>query len=84
MRSWDMVARYVVPEINGYLTELRKSRDFVANNREYFDRAKQAILTNIQENDAAKEALKFTNSPRIATSASASNVPDFAKKGAAE
>ena len=25
-RSWDMVARYVVPEINGYLTNLRQSR----------------------------------------------------------
>ena len=35
MRSWDMVARYVVPEINGYLAGLRKSREFVANNREY-------------------------------------------------
>ena len=77
MRSWDMVARYVVPEINGYLTELRKSREFVATNREYFDRAKSAIMTSIQENDAAAEALKYTNSPRI--SASASNVPDFNK-----
>ncbi len=76
-RSWDMVARYVVPEINGYLTELRKSRDFVANNREYFERSKEAILVNIQQNEAAAEALKFTNSPRIA--ASASNVPDFDK-----
>src|SRR5215475_14661788 len=35
MRSWDMVARYVVPEINGYLAGLRASREFVANNREY-------------------------------------------------
>jgi limonene 1,2-monooxygenase len=25
-RSWDLVARYVVPEINGYLSELRKSQ----------------------------------------------------------
>ena len=25
-RSWDMVARYVVPEINGYLAGLRKSQ----------------------------------------------------------
>jgi len=82
MRSWDMVARYVVPEINGYLAELRKSRDFVANNREYFDRSKQAILANIETNDAAKEALKYTSSPRIA--ASASNVPDFDKGRAAE
>jgi len=82
MRSWDMVARYVVPEINGYLAELRKSRDFVANNREYFDRSKQAILANIETNEAAKEALKHTSSPRIA--ASSSNVPDFGKGRAAE
>ena len=40
MRSWDMVARYVVPEINGYLAGLRTSREFVANNREYFNRAR--------------------------------------------
>ena len=38
MRSWDMVARYVVPEINGYVAKLRQSREFVANNREYFNR----------------------------------------------
>ena len=82
VRSWDMVARYVVPEINGYLTELRKSREFVATNREYFERSKHAILASIQQNDAAAEALKYTSSPRIA--ASASNVPDFDKGRAAE
>src|ERR1700716_4228021 len=36
MRSWDMVARYVVPEINGYLAGLRQSQHFVATTREYF------------------------------------------------
>ena len=81
-RSWDLVARYVVPEINGYLKELRKSREFVVNNREYFDRAKDAVMAKIQENPDAAEALKKTKSPML--SASASNVPDFAKKGAAE
>src|SRR5919108_431497 len=49
MRSWDMVARYVVPEINGYLTELRTSREFVVHNREYFNRARQAVLGKITE-----------------------------------
>ena len=82
VRSWDMVARYVIPEINGYLTELRKSREFVATNREYFERSKHAILASIQQNDAAAEALKYTSSPRIAVSAS--NVPDFDKGRAAE
>jgi limonene 1,2-monooxygenase len=75
MRSWDMVARYVVPEINGYLAHLRTSREFVANNREYFNRARQAVMAKITENPAAAEALKVTKSPLLA--ASAGNVPDF-------
>jgi limonene 1,2-monooxygenase len=74
-RSWDMVARYVVPEINGYLTGLRQSREFVAANREYFDRARDAVMAKITENAAAAEALKVTKSQMLA--ASSSNVPDF-------
>ncbi|HEY7039509.1 MAG TPA: flavin-dependent oxidoreductase, partial [Methylomirabilota bacterium] len=75
MRSWDMVARYVVPEINGYLTGLRTSREFVANNREYFDRAREAVMAKITENEDAAAALKVTKSPLLP--ASASNVPDL-------
>ncbi|WP_428537405.1 LLM class flavin-dependent oxidoreductase [Rhodopila sp.] len=75
MRSWDMVARYVVPEINGYLAKLRQSREFVANNREYFDRAKEAVMSKIKENDAAAAALAVTRSSMLG--ASASNVPDL-------
>jgi limonene 1,2-monooxygenase len=75
MRSWDMVARYVVPEINGYLTNLRTSREFVASNREYFNRARDAVMAKINENEAAAAALKVTKSPLL--SASASNVPDL-------
>jgi limonene 1,2-monooxygenase len=74
-RSWDMVARYVVPEINKYCASLRTSREFVANNREYFDRAKQAVMAKINENELAAAALKVTKSPMLA--ASGSNVPDL-------
>ena len=74
-RSWDMVARYVVPEINGYMAGLRKSREFVANNREYFNRAREAVMAKINENEAATAALAVTKSPMLA--ASSSNVPDF-------
>ena len=77
MRSWDMVARYVVPEINGYLAGLRKSQEFVTNNRAVFDRAREAIMAKINENEAAAAALAVTRSPMLA--ASASNVPDFTK-----
>jgi limonene 1,2-monooxygenase len=76
-RSWDLVARYVVPEINGYLEGLRKSREFVVNNREYFERARDAVMAKITENDAARAALAVTRSALL--SASASNVPDIAK-----
>ena len=74
MRSWDMVARYVVPEINGYMSGLRQSREFVVNNREYFNRAREAVMAKITENEAAAAALSVTKSPLLP--ASSSNVPD--------
>jgi len=58
MRSWDMVARYVVPEINGHLAHLRQSQDFVATNRGVFERAKEAIMAKINENEAAVAAVR--------------------------
>jgi limonene 1,2-monooxygenase len=77
-RSWDMVARYVVPEINGYLAELRKSQDFVINNRGSFDRAREAIMAKINENDAAVAALAVTKTAML--SVSASNALDIEKE----
>jgi limonene 1,2-monooxygenase len=79
MRSWDMVARYVVPEINGYLAGLRQSQHFVATNRGVFDRAKEAIMAKINENEAAVAALAMTRGSRLGDVASASNVPDLDK-----
>ena len=64
-RSWDMVARYVVPEINGYLAGLRAlaalRRD---RTRGVFDRAKEAIMAKVYENEAAVAAL--ARHPRLA------------------
>ena len=77
-RSWDMVARYVVPEINGYLTELRKSQDFVINNRGSFDRAREAIMAKINENEDAVAALAVTKTAML--SVSASNALDLDKE----
>ena len=72
-----MVARYVVPEINGYLVGLRKSQDFVTNNRDSFNRGREAVMATIVENDVAAAALAVTKSSMLA--ASASNVPDLDK-----
>jgi limonene 1,2-monooxygenase len=78
-RSWDLVARYVVPEINGYLAGLRQSQHFVATNRGVFDRAKEAIMAKITENEAAVAALAVTRGSRLGDVASASNMPDLDK-----
>src|SRR5436190_1796045 len=78
MRSWDLVARYVVPEINGYLAGLRDSQHFVATNRGVFDGAKEAIMAKITENDAARAALAVTKGSRLGA-VSASNLPDLDK-----
>jgi limonene 1,2-monooxygenase len=65
----------VVPEVNGYLAGLRQSREFVATNREYFNRAREAVMAKITENEVAAAALAVTRSPLLA--ASSSNVPDL-------
>ncbi len=80
-RSWDMVARYVVPEINGHLAALRRSQEFVTNNRAVFDRSRDAVMAKINENAAAAAALAVTKSQMLG--ASASNVPDLGRATAA-
>ena len=81
-RSWDMVARYVIPEINGYVASLRKSERHLQVNRAVFDRAGQAIMAKIMENKDAAEALKVTTNPRVA--AAAAQIPKGLGKQAAE
>ena len=78
-RSWDMVARYVVPEINGYLAGLRRSQKFVIDNRAAFERGKAAVMAKIMENEQAAAALAVTKSPHF--SAAGGNVPDLARAG---
>ena len=79
-RSWDMVARYVVPEINGYITKLRESQKFVIENRAVFERAGQAVMAKIMENEKAAAALQQTGPGRVAIPAV--NAPDLQKEAA--
>jgi len=60
LRSWDLVARYVIPEVNGYLAGLRKSALYVAEHTEMMDRAREAIMQKINESDLARAALAST------------------------
>ncbi|MDH3681637.1 MAG: LLM class flavin-dependent oxidoreductase [Acidimicrobiia bacterium] len=59
-RSWDLVARHVIPEVNGALGPMRASNTFVRQNREYFERAGKAILDKIMDNDRAAAAFRET------------------------
>jgi len=52
-RSWDLVARYVIPELNGLLDHYRESREFVIGNRGVFEQAGKAVLDNSTATSAA-------------------------------
>ena len=58
LRSWDLVARYVIPEVNGMLDGYRESQRHVSENRESFDRAGAAVMAKIMENEKAVEAMQ--------------------------
>jgi limonene 1,2-monooxygenase len=79
-RSWDMVARYVIPEINGYIAKLRESNKFLIENRAVFERAGQAVMAKIMENEKAAAALPLTGPGRVAIPAV--NAPDLQKEAA--
>ena len=56
--SWDMVARYVIPEVNTLLSGYKESHEFVTQNRDYWNRAKDAIMSKIQENERAADVME--------------------------
>jgi limonene 1,2-monooxygenase len=76
-RSWDRVARYVVPEINGYLKAYRKSQQDVIENREVFDRAGEAVTSKIMENEKAVKAL--AEEANAGSAMQSPNAPDLNK-----
>jgi limonene 1,2-monooxygenase len=58
---------------------LRRSQQFVIENRAVFERSREAVMTKIMENDKAAAALAVTKSPHFA--ASGGNVPDLNRPG---
>ena len=81
LRSWDLVARYVIPEIQGLLEGYRTSRQYVIDNREWFDRAGQAVMSKIMAHEGAAEALKAGLQGGVAMKSP--NAPDLNKAAAA-
>jgi limonene 1,2-monooxygenase len=58
IRSWDMVARYVIPEVNSMLDRYRDSNKFVIENRSTWDRANDAVASKIRAHEGALAALE--------------------------
>jgi limonene 1,2-monooxygenase len=60
-----MVARYVIPEVNGLLKDLRESYKYVTQNRGMWDRAREAVRSKIQENSRASEAMALDDARKM-------------------
>jgi len=79
-----MVARYVMPEIHNSMEGLRVSQKYLIDNRQMFERAGQAVMKKIMENERAVAALAVTQeqmkAARASTPIPTTNAPDFAKK----
>ena len=73
-RSWDLVARHVIPEINGFLSAYRSSQQHVIEHRDSFERAGQAVLNKIKENERAMKA--FQQGANAQTAIPAHHAPD--------
>jgi len=61
MRSWDMVARYVIPAVNGHLRAQKASAEYVgARKVELMAGAGAAIMSKIMSHEGATAALATT------------------------
>ena len=58
LKSWDLVARYVIPEVNGLLDDYRESNKYTIENRETWVRAGEAVLNKIQANEKSAKVLE--------------------------
>jgi limonene 1,2-monooxygenase len=64
LRSYELLARYVMPEINGSAATLTASRDWAAENRpEFIGAAGAAIMSAIQSHAEERQAAEQSPSP---------------------
>jgi limonene 1,2-monooxygenase len=61
MRSWELVARYVVPEINGWVRPQQASAQYVADRKgELMAGASAAVMSKIMSHQGASQAMATT------------------------
>jgi limonene 1,2-monooxygenase len=69
LRSWELFARYVIPEINGHTRNLKASAEYLAANKvELMTGLNAAIMAKVQGNKVAEAAMAVTRE-RMATQA---------------
>ena len=61
LRSWELFARYVVPELNGYTAGLRASQQYLHDNQaELMGGASRAVMSKIMAHEGAAKAMATT------------------------
>jgi limonene 1,2-monooxygenase len=61
LRSWDLFARYVVPEVRGLTANLRDSQRYLHDNQaELMGGAGRAIMAKVAETAGASDAMQIT------------------------
>lgn len=81
-RSWDLVARYVIPKVQGLLKPQIRSQRHVVEHRDAFDQAGKAVLSKIMENEKAAAALK--EGAAAAAPIASPNAPDLSEASASK
>lgn len=60
-RSWELMARYVIPALNGYVRPLQASADYITDNQaDLMAGASKAVMNKIMAHDGAAQALGVT------------------------
>ena len=82
LRSWDLVARYVIPAVNGQLTAQRASAEYVGSRKgELMAGATAAVMSKIMGHQGAASAMATTMQQMAARNAGTENDPVFRPGG---
>jgi len=82
LRSWDLVARYVIPAVNGTIRPQIESAEYVAAHRnELMAGATAAVMSKILGHQGAAAAMATTMQQMAARAAEQQNDPTFRPGG---
>jgi len=71
-RSWELFARYVIPEVNGYMVGLRESQEYLNRHQaELMAGASKAVVSKIMSHEGAAAAMATTMEQAAAAKAAA-------------